>query len=44
MPQPLSEGDPEAGDHRGRGSRGEGGKEVGNKGDYVNFLEIDCLS
>ena len=43
MSQPLSEGDTEAGDHRGRGRRGEGGEQVRNKGNYVNFLEIHYL-
>ena len=38
MSQPLPEGYTEAGDHRGRGRRGEGGKQIGNKGN-----EIDCL-
>ena len=38
MSQPLPEGDPEAGDHRGRGRRGEGCKQIENKGN-----EIDCL-
>ena len=47
MSQPLPEGDPEAGDHRGRGRRGEGGKHIGNKGEYaiicLDYQEIDCL-
>ena len=39
MPPPLPEGDPEAGDHRGRGHRSEGGKQAGTEGNSRHLRE-----